>query len=502
MAGSYRVIRDQNAKGEWEDIFRDFAANGGMTSGIAGIRDFETRIKKIGELVKDDPKTAQARAWEASKAVIGWLEDVNSAFENSIRLSVYQSLVKKGLTKARAAQAAKNLTVNFDKKGQYGQYVNSFYLFFNASVQGMLSMANAMSRSKRVQRRVAGLVMLGFMQDILNSLFGQDDSDGENFYDKIPDYKLERNLIVMVPGTKEYVAIPLPPGFSFFFNTGRLFSRRLRQKDSTTDTAKGLIKSFIDNANPLGGTETFLNFLAPTAMDPVVSLTANIDFTGRKIVPTDFPGAVPRPNSQMYWSSTSSLFTKPADWLSKMTGGTDYVPGLIEIKPGHIEYWADFLGGGAAAFAKRSYGAVTGEIPKLLRGDLENIDLNNVPVVRRVVGTVSERIQTEDYMDKVNHVLQRGMEFEAAKKEGDFKSAQAAQKNYAGELRIYNQVKQLNNKRARLASDLKKLRANPKISPEQMLLRSEQIQKQMRAVMEQVNILYGKNVKENTLGLF
>jgi hypothetical protein len=35
-----------------------------------------------------------------------------------------------------------------------------------------------------------------------------------------------------------------------------------------------------------------------------------------------------------------------------------------------------------------------------------------------------------------------------------------------------------------------------------MRVRSEQIQNQIRSVMEKVNILYGKNVKENPLGLF
>jgi hypothetical protein len=502
LTGAYRVIRDQNAKGEWEDVFRDFAANGGMTSGIAGIRDFETRIKKIQELAKDDPSTAQARALQAAKSVFGWLEDVNSAFENSIRVSVYKSLLDAGLSKARAAQAAKNLTVNFDKKGQYGQYINSFYLFFNASAQGMLSMGLAIARSQRVRKRVAGLVMLGFMQDILNSLFGEEDKDGEKFYDKIPSYKLERNLIIMMPGTKDYVAIPLPPGFSFFFNAGRVMGRRIRGKYSTAEASSNILSTFVDATNPLGGTETFLNFLFPTALDPLVSLTANIDFTGKKIAPDGFPGAVPRPNSQMHWANTNPAYVTAADWLSKLSGGTDYVPGLFEVKPDQMQYLAEFMGGGLAAFAGRSYNAVTNEIPKLLRGDLENMDINTLPVFRRLVGNVSDRVQTEDYMDKVNHVLQRGMELDAAKKEGDLASVKAAQENYAGELRIYHQVKQLNNRRSRLASDLKKLRENPKISPEQMRIRSEQIQNQIRSVMEQVNILYGKNVKENPLGLF
>jgi hypothetical protein len=43
---------------------------------------------------------------------------------------------KAGLSRDKAAELAKNLTVNFNKSGEWGTVANSLYLFFNASVQG------------------------------------------------------------------------------------------------------------------------------------------------------------------------------------------------------------------------------------------------------------------------------------------------------------------------------------------------------------------------------
>ena len=40
----------------------------------------------------------------------------------------------------KAAQLTKNITVNFNKHGEWGQSLNGVYLVFNASVQGTARM--------------------------------------------------------------------------------------------------------------------------------------------------------------------------------------------------------------------------------------------------------------------------------------------------------------------------------------------------------------------------
>ena len=52
----------------------------------------------------------------------------------------------------------------------------------------------------------------GYMSD--------EDEDGIPYWDKIPDYVKERNLIIMRPNGKDYFKIPMPYGFNVFLNMG------------------------------------------------------------------------------------------------------------------------------------------------------------------------------------------------------------------------------------------------------------------------------------------
>ena len=52
----------------------------------------------------------------------------NSAVENATRLATYATLRERGYTPKQSAYAARNITVNFTRKGTAGPLLNSFYL--------------------------------------------------------------------------------------------------------------------------------------------------------------------------------------------------------------------------------------------------------------------------------------------------------------------------------------------------------------------------------------
>ena len=60
--------------------------------------------------------------------------------ENAVRLAVYKTGLEQGLSKQQAASLAKNLTVNFNRKGATGRQIGALYAFFNASVQGTVGL--------------------------------------------------------------------------------------------------------------------------------------------------------------------------------------------------------------------------------------------------------------------------------------------------------------------------------------------------------------------------
>lgn len=505
IRGVHQVIRDPTVENDWSGWYKMFRQDGGNTNGFFGAFTLEDRINEISNLVNERDGSAANKAKKAVFFVRDVLEDANSAFENAIRLSVYKNTIEAGVPRQRAAQIAKNLTVNFDKRGEYGPVLNSLYLFYNASVQGTLAMAMAAGRSKKVRRAFAGLVVVGMMQDVINSLISDEDDDGRKIYDKIPDYKLESNLIIMDPYgiTKNgYFAIPLPYGFNAFYNMGRAMSRTMRGEYKTSEAITTMGATFIDAFNPVGGTESLLNFIAPTALDPIVALSINQDFTGRRIYPEPFPGSVPKADSQQYWTSTSPIFKTTADFLNTVTGGTEYVPGMIDWNPAIMEYIYDYALGGLGGFARRTYDTATQTLPAALSGDLENMEANSIPVFRKLYGNVSERVTFEDYFDKVNHVLARGEELKSAIKEGDRARIQSVRTRFASELKIYPAVRALANQRNKLASELRKVRENEKLPPEQKRRRQDVLQKQIENITKRVTKLYEDNVDSGYPSLF
>jgi hypothetical protein len=95
---------------------------------------------------------------------------------------------------------AKEVTVDFNRRGEWGTAMNAMYLFYNASIQGSARMLRAMldPRNKRLRKLVAGTVAFAAAQDVLNRTASSigDDDDERSDYDRIPDHVKDRNLII------------------------------------------------------------------------------------------------------------------------------------------------------------------------------------------------------------------------------------------------------------------------------------------------------------------
>ena len=180
------------------------------------------------------------------------------------RLASYIAARESGVSREKAAQLAKNITVNFNKHGEWGQALNGVYLFFNASVQGTSRMLRTIGRVKpvtrpdgttrewhesyRLRRWRLDLHSSLLCLAMINAGLSGEDEDDVLFYDKIPDYVKERNLIIMNPRDgKTYYKIPLY-GFNIFSNIGTV-SADVARGGMTPDEgiytlASGMVNAF------------------------------------------------------------------------------------------------------------------------------------------------------------------------------------------------------------------------------------------------------------------
>lgn len=418
---AWRGIRQEQkgkAGGEWAQYFREFKKVGGKTGWIDAYNDVD-RLQKslIKEINHHNRHPANIK--RLARGVADFVEAENIAIENATRLSAFVHARRMGLSEAKAASLAKNLTINFNRRGEWGVTANALYLFYNASIQGSVRLVQAM-KSPRVRKVVAGIVVANAILDLINRLISDRDKEsGKSYYDMIPSYIKERNMVIMLGG-KSYLKIPLPYGYNVFANLGRVAGGGIAQAagvthdwkitDGMSDVAASVIGSF----NPVGSDSTLAQFVSPTIFDPVVEIGENTDWAGRNIFPESNPfDRAPAPDSQRYWGSTTEVSKTVADTLNTLTGGNKVRPGFIDVSPATMDYLGEFVTGGVGRFVNNTIDTPA----KLLSG--EPVDSYRIPFVRKLYGTVSDREVMDDFYENLRDIGYAEKEMDWARENHD-----------------------------------------------------------------------------------
>jgi N12 class adenine-specific DNA methylase len=388
----------------WSKWYDEFVSEGG--------RVYFNRVEDIGLIKKRIESTFKLAAAKAGQggpqlqvkraliAVRDAVENLNLGVENAVRLSTYRAAREAGASKPQAASIAKNITVNFNRRGTFGPAMNALYLFYNAGMQGSVRLLQA-TRSPKVRKMLAGIAVTGMMVELLNAMLSGTDDDGEKYYDKIPAYEKSRNIILMLPGGSQYLKIPTPYGYNVFWELGRSIGEVGRRGgERWQETGANWLTTALSSFNPIGGADSLLNLIAPTVVDPIVDLELNRDFTGRPIMPNVNPYEPPEPDSQRYWNSVGPHWKAITDFLNTSTGGSQVEPGAVDISPETLEYLMGETIGSAGATLDR-----IASIPsKAAKGDL---DVNDIPIARKLTGTKPSWYDKAEFYDRLGEVEQQ-----------------------------------------------------------------------------------------------
>lgn len=438
---------------QWTDTYKRLRALGGTTQGY-GFSSFEEIQTQIDDLSQQPGKIKQTLEF-----VKRHLEGMNAGFENATRVAVYRAMMDAGYSEQAAAYAAKTTTINFDERGAFGNFMNAFYIFYNASIQGSFAIMTAAVRSEKLRMMMGGIVMFGFIMDTLNRMMSPEDEDGNNMYDQMQEYLKEHNLIMMIPGTKQAIKLPLPYLYHSIFNAGRNISAAMWGERDVGTAVGNTFANVVEGFNPLGGTTTFLNFVAPTVLDPIVDLSMNEDFTGKAIYPEDAPYGAKTPASQLYWNNTSGIWTGLSELIRIPGTGTDKTPGLgPEVSPNQLEYVFDTLLGGVGQMANRFFKLA--EAP--LNPDIE-LEANDFPFVRRFWGQVGGRAQKDQFFKMRDEYMQLEAEVKDARADGEPERIRYIRENKPDMWANMGRFKALNNRRNTLLRQIKKLQENERI---------------------------------------
>jgi hypothetical protein len=407
LSGIYSDVRAMRRGGQasspWAALWNDFQEVGGRTGFRELFRTGEDRADALKNILRPDAwmDTPAGRVFTAGGAlrvpmgqakkgadwIFGWLSDYNDALENGVRLSAYKAGLDQGMTKKAAASLAKNLTVNFNRRGQMGMQAGAIYAFFNAAMQGTARMGQllfdmeggdvkTLRLSKTGKTVVYGGVMLGSIQALILAAAGFDDEDP-------PKFQRERSMIIPTGG-KTYLAIPMPLGLHVIPGIGRnLTEFALSGFQRPQQRMIDMMGMFADSFNPIGNAGLSMQTLAPTALDPLVALTENKDWTGKPIAREAMNRAIP---GHTLHKDTA---TAPAKWISEAinmaTGGNEYVAGVISPTPDQIDYLFGQLTGGVG----RELSKVEQTLKAGYQG--ETLPLYKVPLFGRFGGNAASQ---------------------------------------------------------------------------------------------------------------
>ena len=354
----YDLLQNDDLNNEWGDLYNRLRRAGGTT----GFFDYTTLEEKVGNLEKDLNRVESTGRGiiDTGKSIFNFIENLNEATESAIRLSLFKAMLDQGYSEQEAASGAKNVTVNFNRKGEYGQLLNTLYLFANAGIQGSVRVLGVVKNSKRAQKIVAGLAAMGVMEAFYNRMASDDDE-----YDKQLNYEKDNYFIFRYGRDKEYFKMRLPYGYNVFKVMGNIAGdiawKTMSQEAVQMDKEILRFLNACNNAfNPIGSGDLLLT-LSPTFADPIIELSENKDFHGGPKMPTK-PYGPDIADIQKSWEKTPNAYKDFAYFVYKATGGqirynpdgtiksTKKGPGVLgidgDISPETYQYIVEYMGGG------------------------------------------------------------------------------------------------------------------------------------------------------------
>ena len=396
------VLKNQAGVGgntKTDKYFKEFVENGGIT-GYAHLNDVDRwkadnakRWARLSALQK--VRVSPARGVKAILDVLGWLSET---LELTTRFNTYQAERRDGKDVGTSIKAAKDITVNFNKKGSevtpgiWGAVANTLRfekMFFNPIVQGLNQFFEA-GKAHPVRFAIATLHLpvLGAMMPYANMLLvealaGGDGDDDKDKYDYWLQNEYTRRNNVLIFTGKGYIKIPIAPGFRELYGMGEAIATRHFGKADDMETAKALadqLRTVFSVEGQAGYNEWSLSrFLLPEHMGTVVDVMNNENFTGGTLYNENIYREH-EPEYQKAKQSTWSPFVSASKQLNEWAGGDEDVASPISGKWMNPAVWQHIVSSYGGGFAQL-VGDVTSTASNVIEGKEQ--DSSQWPMLKR-----------------------------------------------------------------------------------------------------------------------
>lgn len=391
-------------------IFKEFMDNGGAT-GYTFVetqkeyaKDLANKLEKLsdGNIGKLSPKELVSTVFECFEFMGNVAELVN-------RYAAYKTSREHGRSIDRSINDAKEVSVNFNKKGAgkktksdkwyintaawISEYGRDWVLFFNAAVQSMYKEYSMLRNHpiKGISSRIAPLIFMGSSVSLLNNLFmpmlfaylgwDSDDDDDRDYFDSLSDYERQNNICIRLTHGR-WLKIPLSPELANYFKIGDIIAGQLSGKREVE--AMDVVKTGIDMVSPLNinweyDSWKFALNLLPTVVQPIAQNASNVNFMGNPIYKTSMNKTNDYdPEYTKVYRSTSTTMVELSRALNSLTGGDDVKRGT-SFNPAT---WQNILSGYTGGFGTVALG-VSDLVLDMLSGENGDMPVSRYPLLSR-----------------------------------------------------------------------------------------------------------------------
>lgn len=393
-------------------IFKEFMDNGGAT-GYTFVdtqkeyaKDLADKLEKLsdGNIGKLSPKELVSTVFECFEFMGNVAELVN-------RYAAYKTSREHGRSIDRSINDAKEVSVNFNKKGAgkktksdkwyintaawISEYGRDWVLFFNAAVQSMYKEYSMLRNHpiKGIGSRIAPLIFMGSSVSLLNNLFmpmlfaysgwDSDDDDDRDYFDSLSDHERQNNICIRLPHGR-WLKIPLALDLANYFKIGDIIAGHLSGKREVE--AMDVVKTGIDMVSPLNinweyDSWKFALNLLPTVVQPIAQNASNVNFMGNPIYKTSMNKANDYdPEYTKVYRSTSTTMVELSRALNSLTGGDDVKRGL-SFNPAT---WQNIFSGYTGGFGTVALG-VSDLVLDMLSGEDGDMPVSRYPLLSRLL---------------------------------------------------------------------------------------------------------------------
>ena len=419
---------DKLGNGKIESYYREFAEGGGITgySVVNGNEVWEKEIKKYLE-----PSTASKilKSLKLDKC-LKFFNDLGESVEQMSRFAAFVSARESGKSIVDAVAAAKEITVNFNRKGSgksiswedtsklrdkegkplnasqrfavftfglVSPYGRRTIMFFNAAIQGLNALYRLWQKDKRKTGAwFAGYFAVGAMMAILHAI-GDDDDD----YLDIPDYTRRSN--VLLGGGGVYFKWAMPQEARAAYAIGDMVVNHALGRNPNKNI-------FVEAGNAIAdvlplSTNEGISGLLPSVAQPFWDLYTNEDYTGASIYNDQkFLSDAERASRPHYKSpkvQTGRLFINTSEMLNAISGGDEYSAGAINAYPESMQHVIESFGGGLLTTVNKTAETIGGLVDAIAGEEVigQDLSVRRFPFLNRLLVVNDERSRNSHISD-------------------------------------------------------------------------------------------------------